>query len=174
MMKIILIFLAIVMVVGFSNKAVAQTTSTASATATANIIAPIAISKTGTDLNFGNVIKGAGTIVVAPAGTRTGTAALLPGAQAGTVTAAVFTVTGEGSNTYAITLPSTDYTITNTIGSGGETMIVNAFTSTPSAAGVLTSGSQELRVGATLNVTAGQVSGVYTNATGFSVTVAYN
>jgi len=174
MKKSILIFLAIVMVVGFSNKVMAQTTATASATATATIIAPIAISKSGTDLSFGNVIKGAGTIVVAPAGTRTGTAALLPGDQVGIVTAAVFTVTGEGSNTYAITLPSSDYTITNTTGSGGETMTVNAFTSTPSGTGTLASGSQELRVGATLNVSDGQVSGVYTNATGFDVTVNYN
>ena len=172
MRKIILSVLAIVMVAGFLSKAVAQTTATASATATATIIAPIAISKTGTDMNFGNVIKGAGTIIVAPAGTRSGTAALLPGTQAGTVTAAVFTVSGEGSNTYAITLPSTDYTITRA--SGSETMIVNAFTSSPSSAGTLSSGSQELRVGATLNVSSGQVSGVYTNATGFNVTVAYN
>lgn len=174
MKKIIFSFLAIVMVVSFSNKAMAQETATTSATVTATIIAPISISKTGTDLSFGNVIKGAGAIVLAPAGTRTGPAALLPGNQAGTVTAAVFTVSGEGSNTYSIALPSADYTITNTTGAGAETMIVNAFTSTPSSAGALTTGSQELRVGATLNVTGTQVSGVYTNLTGFDVTVAYN
>jgi hypothetical protein len=174
MKKIIFSLLALIMVVSFSNKAVAQTTATTSATATATIIAPIAISKTGTDLSFGNVIKGTGTIVVAPAGTRTGTAALLPGTQAGTVTAAVFTVTGEGSYTYLITLPSTDYTITTGAGGANETMVVNTFTSTPSATGALSSGTQVLRVGATLNVTAAQVSGVYTNATGFDVTVNYN
>jgi hypothetical protein len=174
MRKLILIFLAIIMVASFSNMAVAQTSATTSATVTATIIAPISISKTGTDMSFGNVIKGAGTIVLAPAGTRSGTAALLPGTQAGTVTAAVFTVSGEGSSTYAITLPAADYTITNTTGTGNETMIVNSFTSNPSGTGTLSSGSQELRVGATLNVTAGQVSGVYTNSTGFNVTVAYN
>jgi hypothetical protein len=53
-------------------------------------------------------------------------------------------------------------------------MTVNAFTSTPSGTGALTAGSQILKVGATLNVGAGQVAGTYTNATGFPVIVNYN
>jgi hypothetical protein len=53
-------------------------------------------------------------------------------------------------------------------------MIVNAFTSTPSATGALTLGAQTLLVGATLNVGAAQVAGLYTNAIGFDVTVNYN
>ena len=55
-------------------------------------------------------------------------------------------------------------------------MTVNTFASNgvTNATGILTAGVFELRVGATLNVTAAQPSGVYTNATGFDVTVNYN
>jgi len=54
-------------------------------------------------------------------------------------------------------------------------MTVNAFTSSPSATGLLSSGgSQTLTVGATLNVAAGQMAGTYTNASGVPVTVNYN
>ena len=53
-------------------------------------------------------------------------------------------------------------------------MIVNGFTSNPSATGVLTSGSQTLTVGATLDVAAAQAAGTYTNSTGVPVTVNYN
>lgn len=174
MKKLILSLFAIVMMGSFSNRVVAQTSATTSdATATATIIAPITISHSGTDMNFGNVIKGAGTVVLLPAGTRSVTGdTKLPGAGgAGTVTAAVFTVGGEGSYTYSITLPSSAYTITET---GGDDMTVTTFTSTPSGTGTLSSGSQTLNVGATLNVSADQASGVYENSTGFDVTVAYN
>jgi len=171
MKKSILIFLAIVMVVGFSNKAVAQ--ATASATATATIVTPIAITKT-VDMNFGNVaVTGtAGTVVLTPAGTRSVTGGVTLPNVTGTVAAASFNVAGEGAYTYAITLPSTGYTITKAVTL--ETMTVNAFTSTPSGTGELTAGAQTLTVGATLNVGVAQVAGVYTNATGFDVTVNYN
>lgn len=114
----------------------------------------------------------AGTVILAPAGTRTLTGGVTLPVTTGTVTAASFNVTGEGVYTYAITLPSTDHTITRA--SGSETMIVNAFTSTPSGTGALTGGAQTITVGATLNVGVSQVAGVYTNATGFDVTVNYN
>jgi hypothetical protein len=67
-------------------------------------------------------------------------------------------------------LPSTALTIT----SGANTMTVTAFSSTPSATGLLTAGTQTLTVGATLNVAAAQAPGVYVSATPFSVTVNYN
>jgi methionine-rich copper-binding protein CopC len=173
MKKLILVFLAIVMVASFSANVMAQ--STASATATATIIAPIAISKT-VDMNFGNVaVDGTvGTAVLAPAGTRSATGGVqLSAATPGTVTAASFAVTGQGVYTYAITLPSGDaYIITDPVSS--ETMIVNTFTSTPATTGALTAGAQTLLVGATLNAKTTTVAGVYTNATGFDVTVNYN
>ena len=48
------------------------------------------------------------------------------------------------------------------------------FTSTPSATGALTAGTQTLNVGATLNVAAAQASGIYVSGTPFTVTVVYN
>ncbi|MFA5820281.1 MAG: DUF4402 domain-containing protein [Bacteroidales bacterium] len=164
-------FALAVVILGFSANSFAQVSATATASAT--IIAPISISKT-VDINFGNIAVGTtgGTVVLLPAGTRSATGGVsLPSAIPGTVTAATFTVTGEGANTYSITLPST-YTITKT--GGSATMIVNTFTSNPPSSGTLTSGSQTLKVGATLTVNASQVGGVYTNTTGFPVTVAYN
>ncbi len=164
---------AIFLIAGFSNNAMAQVT--ASATATATIVAPITIVNAG-DMNFGNVAvqaSTAGTVILAPAGSRTRTAGVTLPATAGTVAQAIFTVGGTAGYTYAITLPSTDYTITRV--SNSETMIVNTFTSSPDATGTLTGGGSEtLNVGATLNVSAAQVPGVYTNATGFDVTVNYN
>ena len=156
-----------------STASFAQATATASASAT--IITPITISKT-VDMNFGNVAVSAtiaGTAILAPAGTRTtgGAGGVTLPATNGTVAAASFTVSGQASYTYAITLPSTC-----TISDGAShNMTVNAFTSSPSATGTLSvSGSQTLTVGATLNVSAAQASGSYTNASGVPVTVNYN
>lgn len=160
-------------VVAFSNASFAQATATASCSA--NIITPISISKT-TDMNFGNVAVSAtlsGTVVLAPAGTRTtggGGGVTLP-STTGTVSAAAFTVSGQASYTYAITLPSSC-----TISDGSShTMTVNGFTSSPSSTGTLsTGGTQTLTVGATLNVSAAQAANSYTNSTGVPVTVNYN
>lgn len=156
-------------IIGSSN---ASAQATATATATANILTAISISKT-VDMNFGNVAVSAGsggTVVLDPAGTRTATGGVTLPATTGTVTAASFTVTGEGSYTYAITLPAEAHSIA----SGANTMTVSSFTSTPSGTGTLSSGTQTLTVGATLNVSAAQATGLYVSAVGFSVTVNYN
>jgi hypothetical protein len=156
-----------------STASFAQATATASASAT--IITPITIVK-NVDMNFGNVAVSAtiaGTAVLAPAGTRTtgGAGGVTLPATNGTVAAASFTVSGQGSYTYAITLPAS-CTITD---AGSHTMTVNAFTSSPATTGTLSAGgSQTLTVGATLNIAAAQAAGSYTNAAGVPVTVNYN
>ncbi len=161
-----------VIAICFSNGSFAQATATAAANAT--IITPITIVK-NVNMDFGNVAVSAslaGTVVLAPAGTRTtgGAGGVTLPVEAGTVAGADFTVSGQGSYTYAITLPSTC-----TISSGSNTMTINAFTSTPSTTGTLSSGgTQDLKVGGTLNVTAAQAAGTYTNSTGVPVTVNYN
>ena len=158
------------MMLAFGTKASAQ--SSASATASATIITPITITKT-TDMNFGNVAVQTGTggsVIMTPAGARSATSGVtLPG-TAGTVAAASFTVNGQTGYTYAITLP-TSVTITD---ASSNNMTVGNFTSTPSATGTLTGGTQTLNVGATLNVNPAQPAGVYTSATPFTVTVNYN
>jgi spore coat protein U-like protein len=169
MKKLIALFAAIVLVSGLTTVR-AQVTANASGSAT--IITPISITKT-TDMNFGNVAVSAslGTVVLTPAGIRNPTGGVTLPAVTGTVAAAVFHVTGSGASTYAITLPTT-YTIND---GASHTMIINAFTSTPSVTGALTSGAQDIQVGATLNVAGAQVAGTYTNTlTPFPVTVNYN
>jgi len=168
MKKLIALFAAIVLVSGFTTVS-AQVTATATGSAT--VITPIAITKT-TDMNFGNVAVSAtaGTVVLTPASSRSITGGVTLPAVTGTVTAAAFAVTGLGSSTYSISLPST-YTIND---GASHTMTVNNFTSTPSGTGALTSGAQTVQVGATLNVAGAQVAGTYTNASGFNVTVNYN
>ena len=144
--------------------------ATTNASATATIVTPIAITKV-TDLAFGNIVAGSGgTLAVSAADVVTPTGVTVPASNTGTRNAAVFTVTGEGSYTYAITLPSTDQTITHT--NAVDAMVVNTFVSNPSGTGALTAGTQQLKVGATLNVGAAQVGGTYSGS--FSVTVAYN
>src|SRR5664280_1920652 len=105
MKKLIALFAAIVLVSGFTTVS-AQVTAYAIGSAT--VIAPIAISKTA-EMNFGNVAVSAtaGTVVLTPAGTRTKSGGVTLPAVVGTVTAATFAVTGSGSSTYSITLPST-------------------------------------------------------------------
>ena len=155
----------------FNNTSFAQQTSSATATASATIITPISISKTA-DMNFGNIAVSAstgGTVILAPAGTRTTTGSVSLPATTGTVTAAAFTVTGQGSYTYAITLPTTA-----TLTDGTHNMTVSSFTSTPSSTGTLSAGTQNLTVGGTLTVSAAQAVNVYTTSSPFTVTVAYN
>jgi hypothetical protein len=169
MKRILIITCALV---GMATAANAQ--ATASATASATIITPIMITKT-VDLDFGNVaVSGtAGTVLMSPAGVRTPNGGVTLPAVAGTPAAASFTVTGEASYTYAITLPTAPLTIT----SGANTMTVDLFTSTPSGTGTLSAGApgtQTVDVGATLNVNASQAAGLYISATPFDVTVNYN
>jgi len=106
-----------------------------------------------------------------PGGTRTQTGGVTLPATTGTVTAASFNVTGANSYTYSITLPASPTTIT----SGANNMTVSTFTSNPATTGTLSgTGSQTLSVGATLNVGASQVAGLYTSSIPFTVTVNYN
>ena len=157
---------------GFSTAAYAQETATATATAT--IVTPISITK-DVDMNFGNVaVQSAnnGTVVLAPAGTRTTTGGVTLPVISGTTTAASFTVNGQGNYTYSVTLPSSAVTLSD---GASHTMTATAFTSNPSGTGgVLASGTQNLKVGATLNVAAAQTPGTYVSTAPFNVTVNYN
>jgi len=133
---------------------------------------PISIMK-NTDMNFGTIaVSSAGTVVLSTSGSRAATGGVFLPSFSGTVTAAQFTVSGEPNYTYAITLPAA-FTLYES-GIGPASMIINAFTSIPSATGSLTAGTETVLVGATLNTGASQVAGSYTNATGFDVIVNYN
>jgi hypothetical protein len=177
-MKTLKLFGALMMLFLFSSTSFAQVT--AHATAMADIVTPINLTWEA-DLNFANVAVQAavaGTVKLLPMAspaTRQATAGCtLPVNTGTTPTAAQFSVQGEATYTYSITLPTTN-TIKNQTGTGGETMIVNTFASSPTPTGVLdASGLQTLYVGATLNVGAGQTPGHYESITDFDVTVNYN
>jgi hypothetical protein len=168
MKKVTKIFALAIIMIAFSASTFAQVTASADASAT--IVAPIAITKV-TDMDFGNVYVSAtvaGTVVLATDGSRTVTGgAGLPG-TAGTPSAASFTVTGTAAANFTITLPASV-----TISNGGNNMTVDVFESDPTSPAVLTGGSVTLDVGATLNVAAGQATGLYTTGTQFDVTVNY-
>jgi hypothetical protein len=168
-----------------AGSAMAQTSAIATGTANAMVIAPITIAP-GNNLEFGNVVAGAGTVTIAPAGGRTDSvAALTPGTQLGTVNAASFNVTGQGAFTYAITLPPAAIELKN-VASPTSTMTVSAFTVAAGATGSVANNSSSLigtlgnlavgagtlNVGATLNVASSQVPGAYTGT--YTITVAYN
>ena len=159
-----------ILMTGFISISFAQ--STATATATATIMSPESIPKNPA-MRFSNgaVHTATGcTVLLAPAGTRTSTSGVTLPATAGTVTAASFTVNGNGTSTYAITLPTT---VTLTHSGGVQTMAASSFTSNPSGTGTLSAGTQNIAVGATLTVAAAQLAGVYTSGN-FNVTVNYN
>lgn len=173
MKNVIKICTMAVFLFGFAANSYSQVSANAASSAT--IVTPIAISK-AIDMNFGNLAVSAtgGTVILAPASTRSLTGGVTLPVVTGTVTAAEFSITGQPNYTYSITLPSNSLTITETVG-GTATMTVSNFTSNPTPTGTLNgSGAQTLKVGATLNVDANQAAGSYTNATGFTVTVNYN
>jgi hypothetical protein len=151
--------------------ATAQTSSdTATASASATVVSAITITK-DVDLDFGDVVAGAtpGTVEMSTAGVRTATAGTTLG-NVGSSAAASFTVNGDASSTYAITLPSVAITLSD---GAANDMTVDTFNSDPGATSTLSGGgSDTIAVGATLNVGASQVSGSYTGT--FDVTVAYN
>lgn len=140
----------------------------------ANLVNPISITETRL-LHFGTLSVSAanpGTCVVAAAGTRTATGGVVLTNVSPTATSAGYTVTGTANLTYSITLPTSNVTATRN--GGSETLTVNSFTSSKAGnVGVLNgSASDTFTVGATLQVTAGQVAGLYQG--NFNVTVAYN
>jgi hypothetical protein len=170
----------VLMFIGIST--FAQVTATASTTAT--IVANISISK-WSDLNFGRIAVSSalGTVTLAPdpavPAPRTYTGGISFPAAVGTVTAAAFIATGQPGDTYAVTLPAGAITLTNTTGSGGETMLVDTWTDQTfgANAGLFkfeAGGTQTFFVGATLHVAGNQVPGVYFNAADLSVTINYN
>lgn len=130
---------------------------------------PIAIGHTQA-LAFGSFAAGSGgSVTVRAAGTRSaGGGVVLLSAGAGAVS--LFSVTGDPNLTYAITLPADGVA---TLTSGGNSMALTAFTSSPASTGVLSAGgSQTLSVGATLGVGSNQAPGSYSGS--FNVIVNYN
>ncbi|HEY0954668.1 MAG TPA: DUF4402 domain-containing protein [Roseateles sp.] len=168
--------------VALTTLRVAQAADNASASATAEVLQPIAITKSA-DLVFGNVVAGNGVVTLATDGTRTKAGATaLPTGVAGV--AARFDVTGSGNNTFAIDYTGSSTVLTN--GTPADDMAVNWITeavgtTTPSGktdettdatTGTLNAGAAYIYVGGKLTVGGAQTAGTYTGTV--QVTVAYN
>ena len=163
-----------ILLAGISANAKAQATAYASTTAV--LVTPISIAKT-VDMHFGTVAASGtpGTVILDYADGRTTTGgASLP---AGSVTqkTAVFTVTGEATSGFSISIPASAITLT---GSVSGTMTVDNFLCDAGAATTLSGGTKVLKVKAILNVPANTVAGTYSNnlgnASALFVTVNYN
>ena len=146
--------------------------ATSSSTAQASIVQPINLSKVR-DLSFGNISAGdnSGNVVLDPivSSTRTASGGVTLPSGSGPVQSAKFIVSGVDGFAYSIILP-----LAITLSDGIHFMTVDNITSIPSGSGLLTSGSQIIYVGATLNVNANQEAGDYESTEDFEVTVNYN
>jgi hypothetical protein len=174
MKKVLVLFAVIIMITGYSTKVMAQATENTAAAA--KIVTPLSITETSS-LHFGTmaILAGTpGTCVLSTQGTRTQTGGVNLSVQAPTASNAAYNVSGAVNTTYGITLPSTI-----TVTSGGANMTINSLLARTASAGtngltgtLSTSGTDNFTVGGTLNVAAGQATGIYTGT--FDVTVAYN
>ncbi len=167
-MKNIIKYFALFLI-GFSTNTLAQAIATASIAVT--IVTPIGITK-AVDMVFGNIATttASGTVILGPDGTRTPNGGVTLPASAGTVTAASFAVTGSGSYTYTISLPSSPIVLNGTT----DGVTIGAFVSNPASTGKLSAGTQTVNVGATLNIPASTAADTYKNTSGLCVTVNYN
>lgn len=152
----------------FTFGAVAQSTDTEQTTATAVIVGPLALTKVS-DMNFGTIATTgtAGTVALGTDGTRTPTDVALVGAATGTP--ASFTINGEASRAFTVTLPA-DGTVS--LVNGGNSMDADSFIHNAPAQ-LDGGGAAAFSVGATLSVEAAQAPGTYTSAN-FPVTINYN
>ena len=146
-----------------STLSVSAIAATATGTASATVLTPIAIAA-GTALNFGTLAGNAsgGTVVVTAAGGRTTTGTVV--VTSGAFSAGSFTVTGTGAATFGVSYPASFNVV-----SGANTMAVLV---TGAATGTLAAGTVSLPVGGTLTVGANQVAGSYTGT--YVMTVEYN
>jgi len=169
MKNITKLFAIALVTLGTASASFAQSSKTASATAT--LITPIAISKT-TDMNFGTVAASAtaGTVALsyADVATPTGGTTLVAGGAARK--AAEFEVTGQNSSSFSISCPTTIV-----LTSAGNTLTVNGIAADAGTTNTLSaSGSKTIKVQGTLVVPGAAPAGVYTNTADLTVTVNYN
>lgn len=165
---------ATIVTAAFSSAPV-YASNAATATATANVVLPISITK-NKDLVFGQFVAGAsGDVTVDTAGARTANGATLVGGV--TPQAAKFTITGANNAGYSIDYSSSDPSITN----GTDTMALTLYsdnnaggiaTGTPLATDTLDgTGTQTLYVGGKLTVAGTESPGAYTG--NINITVTY-
>ena len=143
--------------------------ATATADASANILAEVTLANTpNTSLDFATIVVDAtgGTVVVANDGTRSSCGGSL--VCSGTTDAADFTVGGTANEVVNVTIPATV-----TLNDGGSNNMTATLTSTVSGGSVTLdgSGAAAFSVGGSLAVSGGQADGAYSGT--FTVTADY-
>jgi len=136
--------------------------------ASATVLSPLTLTP-GAGMDFGTVagVTGAvSTVVLTPAGgVSSGDGAKIAG---GAPAAGAFSVTGDDTLAYDITLPAS----TTLTGGTGPDITVDTFTSDKAGNSSTTSGGNDnFTIGATLNLADGQGSGTYTGT--YPVTIDY-
>lgn len=133
----------------------------------ASVITPLTLSESST-LEFGQLQSSgtAGTVVIDAADGRTATGGTT--LEGGTVQSGTWSVQGEPSTAYTITLPESDVVLS----SGSDSMIVTDFTDSEGGSAVTDgAGTDSFSIGATLNVGADQAEGDYSGS--YEITIAY-
>ncbi len=167
--------------------ALAQQTSTATASTQAVIVKPIVLSNTS-DLTFGRLASAVGTVSIsADLGVRSSTEPTSLITAVGNAEApgrASFTVTGEPGLAYDISATPKEITLSNTesglltVTLTGVHVLSNSKTGEPATvtSGVLdaATGKDTLGIGGSLELLGTTPSGIYANAEGIALTVNYN
>lgn len=168
MKTIIKIFALAILILGFAFTSFAQ--SSATATVSATLLTPLSITKTA-DMNFGTVAVSAtaGTVALDYNNVTTVTDGVTK-FNGITPSTAAFKITGENNKAFGITYPST----VTLAGSVAGSLIVDNIICDKGAVGTLEGGTLVLKVKGILNIPANSVAGIYTNTTGLKVTVNYN
>lgn len=153
----------------FTCTTAALAQATANFTASVTIIQPIGITTTS-NMNFANVdAKAGGEVILTPNNTRISNGGVVL-EQANGLSAASFEITGEPGFAFSITVPESEYVLTN----GSESIIIKDFTSSLAEGGSLAGGSATVNVGATLKINPNQTPGLYNSQGPMNVTVNYN
>ncbi len=164
---------------GIVAPASAQISSSANATTT--VVDPAVIA-TLSDLDFGAISPAASgsTVIVTPHESTGDSGASASVEKSGEqsdaksvakASPAIIAIGGASGQSYSITLPKESHLLKQE--NGHETVAVEAFTA-DIPEGLLLSGEQTIRLGATLSMNEGQAPGRYTAPSGFPVIVNYN
>ena len=157
--------------------AAAPDTQTATTSSDATVLRPITISDGGVALSFGKIVKprtsaGNGTVTItnaaSPGISATGEIVLL-----GSYTRPTYTIQGEGTQTYTLTVPATFALAGPSSSSLTVTLNPSMATGSHTFGGTLGSAATDLLyIGASVPITDATTSGAYSGS--YDVTVAYN
>jgi len=160
--------------VAFAAPAMAQS---ANGTGSITVLRPLTVANNN-NLNFGTVARpttGSGTAVVSNAGVRSVTGGVVGLTLGAAVTAAQFTVAGEGGQAFSVVIPATF----SMAGPSASSLVVTTSNDLVGAANAQTlsnalgaAGNRVINIGGSVPITDATVTGAYTGS--FTVSASYN